>query len=62
MKNFRRIVRLTGFIFIMILALAGGVPISLNRKAEDTNEVKIEMVESRDNESELITLEKKNNS
>jgi hypothetical protein len=48
--------RLLGFMLIIILALAGGVPISINRKSEETNEVKIELVESTDNESDLIEL------
>jgi hypothetical protein len=59
MKKFKRIARLIGLIFIIILALTGGVPISINRKSEDTNEVKIELVETRDDESELKELERK---
>ncbi len=48
-----------GFILIMILSLAGGVPVSINKKKEDFNDIEIEMVESRDDDFELKDVDPK---
>lgn len=48
-----------GFILIMILSLAGGVPVSINKKKEDFNNIEIEMVESQDDDYELKDIDRK---
>jgi hypothetical protein len=50
MKHFKKIMRLSFLVFIMVLAsvgmgLSGPFPVSMNKRREDDNEIKIELVE-----------------
>lgn len=63
MKTFKKYLRRIGFILIIILAsygiaLSGGVPIPLNRKA-DYFRTPIELVESKEEDTEVESLEQK---
>ncbi|MBC7865492.1 MAG: hypothetical protein IAF38_21130 [Bacteroidia bacterium] len=56
MKNLKRALRLFGLGLLIVLAsvgigIGGAVPISSNRKRENTNETKIELVETRDDKT-----------
>jgi hypothetical protein len=62
MKSFKRILRLSGFVLLIVLAsvgvgFAGGVPIPSSNKKEDTIEIAIELVESQEDETTLHKLE-----
>lgn len=57
MKNLKRILRVVGLVIIIVLAAGaagiGGALIPTQRKKEDYNEIKIELVEPRENEGDL---------
>ena len=57
MNNFKRIIRVVALIFIITLAAAaagiGGALIPVQRKKEDDNEIKIELVEPRKSDGDL---------
>jgi hypothetical protein len=58
MKNFKRIFRLLTLVFFMVLAmvgvgLGGGIPIPSSNRREDTIVIKVELVESEEDQKEL---------
>lgn len=62
MKSFKRILRLSGFVLLIVLAsvgvgFAGGVPIPSSNKKEDTIEITVEMVETQEDETTLHDME-----
>ncbi|KAA5547408.1 hypothetical protein [Adhaeribacter rhizoryzae] len=53
MKNFKRILKLSAVVLLMVLAsigmsLAGPVPVSPNKRKENDNGIKIELVEAKE--------------
>jgi hypothetical protein len=63
MKNFKRILKLSAVVFLMVLAsagigLAGPIPGSTNKRRERDNEIQIEMVDlKKDRQLQLKLLE-----
>jgi hypothetical protein len=58
MKSFKKTLRLLGLVLLIVLAsfgvgFGGGVPIPPSRKKEDTIEIKVELVESKEDETKL---------
>jgi hypothetical protein len=56
MKNLKKTMRLLGLFLLIVLAsigigISGGVPISPSNKREDAFEIKIELVESNEDET-----------
>lgn len=59
MKSFKKILRLLGLVFLIVLAtvgigIGGSVPIPISSKKEDNIEIKIELVESNEDKTKLI--------
>ena len=58
MKCFTKILRLLGLVLLIVLAsvgigIGGGIPIPPSNKKEDTIEIKVELVESKEDKTEL---------
>jgi hypothetical protein len=58
MKSFKKILRLSGLVLLIVLAgvgigFGGGVPIPTSNKREDTIEINIELVESNEDQTKL---------
>lgn len=58
MKSFKKILRLSGLVLLIVLAsigigLAGVVPIPTSTKKEDTIEIKVELVESHEEKTKF---------
>jgi hypothetical protein len=58
MKRFNKILRLIGLVLLLCLAtigisIGGGVPVPFARRKENTAEIKIELVETKDDESQV---------
>lgn len=64
MNNFKSIIRVVVLVFIITLAAAaagiGGALIPIQRKKEDDNEIKIELVEPRESDGDIkdVTTQK----
>lgn len=61
MQNFKKTMRLFGLGLLLALAtlgvgIAGGVPISSNKKRDEPDEIKIELVETKTNETTLTEI------
>lgn len=59
MKRFKKILRLLGLVVLIILAsigigFGGGVPIRPSNKKEDTLEIKVELLKSNEDKTEMI--------
>lgn len=58
MKSFKKILRLSGLVLLIVLAsvgigFGGGVPIPTSHKREDATEINIELVESNEDQTKL---------
>jgi hypothetical protein len=58
MKSFKKALKLLGLVLLIVLAsvglgIGGGIPISPSNKKEDTIEIKVELVESKEDKTEL---------
>lgn len=61
MQGFKKTMRLFGFGLLIVLAIfgigiGGGVPISSNKKREDSDEIKTEIVEIKDDKIKLTEI------
>jgi len=61
MKRFKRTLKLFGIGLLIILAslgvgIGGAVTITSNRKKEETNEIKTELVEQKENKEDIIEI------
>lgn len=55
MKRFNKVLRLTGVVLLLFLAtigisIGGGAPVPFSRRKESTAEIKIELVETKEDE------------
>ena len=62
MKSFKKALRLTVMVLVILLAamgvgLAGGIPVLFPRKKENDPQIKIELVESRDDAIHLTQID-----
>ena len=61
MKSFKKTMRLFGIALLIVLAtfgvgIGGGVPSSPNKKGENLNEIKTEVVEIKDDKTQITEL------
>jgi hypothetical protein len=62
MKSFKKMLRLSGLVLLIVLAtvgigFGGGMPILPSNKKEDIIEIKVELVESNDNKTKLAQFD-----
>jgi hypothetical protein len=61
MKHFKKYIKLLALVFFMVLmsigvGLNGGIPVATNRKRERDHEIKIELVEEKDDDENQGTI------
>ena len=65
MKNFKRLLKLSALVLLMVLAtigmgIAGPVPVSPNKRKDNDNGIKIELVEAKEEDTLPLDTEQMN--